>query len=108
MIQAYDTCTYAPFKGRPVVVYALHGLSNEEIIAYSFRMDKDDDGGVAYSLSKLFQLQGLKIAHPPLPFYDLITEYLVHLGKLDFCHVIMIGSCNIAPREVQYLSMTTF
>ncbi|PQP98741.1 uncharacterized protein Pyn_40475 [Prunus yedoensis var. nudiflora] len=70
-------------------------------------MEKGDDGGVAYSLSKLFQLhEGLNIASPPLPFYELITEYLVHLGNQDFVHVIT-GSCE-GPRRVQYFCITIF
>ncbi|CAB4310594.1 unnamed protein product [Prunus armeniaca] len=105
-----NTSTYAPFHGRAVVVgetiYALNRRSEKEIMAFSFRMDKGDDGGVVYSLRKLFKLRGLKIASPPLPFHLGRTEYLVHLGNHDFCH-IKSGTCK-APRHVQYLCITTF
>ncbi|CAL9031544.1 unnamed protein product [Prunus brigantina] len=98
---------YAPFDGRAVVVgktiYALHG---EEFIAFSFKMDKDDDCDITYSLRKLFILRGLKIASPPWPFCDYQTEYLVHLGNRDFFHV-KTGYCDISL-GVQYLCITTF
>ncbi|XP_008244039.2 PREDICTED: uncharacterized protein LOC103342209 [Prunus mume] len=98
---------HAPFDGRAVVVgktiYALHG---EEFIAFSFKMDKDDDCDITYSLRKLFILRGLKIASPPWPFCDYQTEYLVHLGNRDFFHV-KTGYCDISL-GVQYLCITTF
>ncbi|PQQ17405.1 uncharacterized protein Pyn_06737 [Prunus yedoensis var. nudiflora] len=100
-----DTSVYhAPFQGRAVVVgktiYSLHG---KEFIAFSFRMDKGDDGSIVYSLSQLFILQGLQIVHPPLPF-EMQSEYLVHLGNQDFFHV-KTGRCD---DTAQYLCITTF
>ncbi|KAI5330108.1 hypothetical protein L3X38_029505 [Prunus dulcis] len=106
------SASYAPFRGRAVVVgdtiYALHALMVEEIIAFSFRMDKGDHGGIAYSLTPLFILRGLEIACPPVPFCELNTGYLVHLGNHDFFHVKTGSPNSEAHPKVQYLCITTF
>ncbi|KAL6281291.1 hypothetical protein ACE6H2_018172 [Prunus campanulata] len=105
-----DTSTYCapPFQGRAVVVgetiYALYG--EVEIIAFSFGLDKDDDDCIAYSLSQRFILYGLEFARPVLPWFDDLTQYLVHLGNHDFFHV-QTGWCD-SHLKVQYLSITTF
>ncbi|XP_008237713.1 PREDICTED: uncharacterized protein LOC103336451 [Prunus mume] len=105
-----DSSTYAPFRGRAVVVgeyiYALHAFEKDEIIGFSLRMDKVEDGGVAYSLSNVLTLRGLEIANPPLPFYEYKSDYLIHLGNQDLLHV-KTGSIE-EHRDVQHLCITTF
>ncbi|KAL6281346.1 hypothetical protein ACE6H2_018227 [Prunus campanulata] len=106
------SASYAPFRGMAVVVgdtiYAVHALMVEQIIAFSFKMDKGEHGHITYSLSPLFILRGLEIACPPVPLCELKTGYLVHLSNHDFFHV-MTGSPNSeAHPEVQYLCITTF
>ncbi|XP_008237716.1 PREDICTED: uncharacterized protein LOC103336452 isoform X3 [Prunus mume] len=105
-----DSYAYAPFRGRAVVVgeyiYALHVFEKDEIIGFSLRMDKDEDGGVAYSLSNVLRLRGLEIANPPLPFYEYKSDYLIHLGNQDLLHV-KTGSIE-EHRDVQHLCITTF
>ncbi|XP_021818305.1 uncharacterized protein LOC110760362 isoform X2 [Prunus avium] len=96
----------APFKGRAVVVgeriYSVHG---EELIAFGFKMYKGDDGSLVYFLSQLFVLEGLEIAHPPLPYGGKYkTEYLVHLGNSEFFYV----KTRRTLLSVQYLCITTF
>ncbi|XP_021810755.1 uncharacterized protein LOC110754064 [Prunus avium] len=106
-VQVDTSIRYAPFHGRAVVVgktiCALHG---DEFIGFSFSMDKGNDDIIAYSLRKMFVLRGLEIASPPWPFCDYKTEYLVHLGNLDFFHV-KTGCCDVNI-EVQFLCITTF
>ncbi|ONI08718.1 hypothetical protein PRUPE_5G196800, partial [Prunus persica] len=106
------SASYASFRGRAVAVgdtiYALHALMEEVIIAFSFRMDKGEDGGITYSLNPQFILRGLKIARPPVPFRELKTGYLVHLGNKDFFHVRTGSPDGEACPMVQYLSITTF
>ncbi|KAL6279866.1 hypothetical protein ACE6H2_016747 [Prunus campanulata] len=102
------TCT--PFQGRAVVVgetiYALNHFRTDEITAYSLRRKVVDDSDIAYSLVQQFKLNGLDIADPPLPFYRLMTDYLVHLGNQDFVHV-KTGTYEECD-EVQHLCITTF
>ncbi|CAB4281237.1 unnamed protein product [Prunus armeniaca] len=106
-VQVETSIRYAPFHGRAVVVgktiCALHG---DEFIGFSFSMDKGNDDIIAYSLRKIFALRGLEIASPPWPFCDYKTEYLVHLGNLDFFHM-KTGCCDVNI-EVQFLCITTF
>ncbi|CAB4311446.1 unnamed protein product [Prunus armeniaca] len=106
------SASYASFRGRAVVVgntiYALHALIEEVIITFSLRMDKGEDGGIAYSLNPLFVLRGLKIACPPVRFNELKTGYLVHLGNKDFFHVKTGSPDEEALPVVQYLCITTF
>ncbi|PQQ20511.1 uncharacterized protein Pyn_22310 [Prunus yedoensis var. nudiflora] len=80
----------------------------EVIIAFSFRMDKGEDGGIAYSLNPQFILRDLKIACPPVPFHELKTGYLVHLGNKDFFHVKTGSPNGEACPMIQYLCITTF
>ncbi|PQM41808.1 uncharacterized protein Pyn_09340 [Prunus yedoensis var. nudiflora] len=104
-----DTSVYCapPFQGRVVVVgdtiYALYGEA--KIRAFSFSMGKGDYGGIAYSLSQLFISQGLEFVRPQLPWFNDITQYLVHLGNHDFFHV-QTGWCD-SRLKVQYLTITT-
>ncbi|CAL9006944.1 unnamed protein product [Prunus brigantina] len=97
-----------PFEGRAVVVdetiYALSG--DAKIKAFSFMGEKSDVNGISYSLRQLFIVQGLDIVHPPLPWLNDRTQYLVHLGNHDFFYV-QTGKCDSHPK-VQYLSITTF
>ncbi|CAB4300189.1 unnamed protein product [Prunus armeniaca] len=97
-----------PFEGRAVVVdetiYALSG--DAKIKAFSFMGEISDVNGISYSLRQLFIVQGLDIAHPPLPWLNDRTQYLVHLGNHDFFYV-QTGKCDSHPK-VQYLSITTF
>ncbi|CAB4281038.1 unnamed protein product [Prunus armeniaca] len=104
--------SYASFRGRAVVVgntiYALHAIMEEVIIAFSFRMDKGEDDGIAYYLSPKFILRGLKIVHPLVSFCELKTGYLVHLRNKDFSHVKTGSPNGEACPVVQYLCITTF
>ncbi|KAI5330106.1 hypothetical protein L3X38_029503 [Prunus dulcis] len=106
------SASYASFRGRAVVIgdtiYALHALIEEVIITFSLRMDKGEDGGIAYSLSPLFVLRGLKIACPPVRYNKLKTGYLVHLGNRDFFHIKSGSPNEEALPVVQYLCITTF
>ncbi|KAL6281294.1 hypothetical protein ACE6H2_018175 [Prunus campanulata] len=105
-----DTHDYTPFRGRAVVVgetiYAMNLFGVNEIIAFSLKMNKCDNGSIAYSLIKLCKLDGLKIASPPCPFDELENDYLVHLGNHDFFHVTT-GN-NFEFYKVQHLCITTF
>ncbi|XP_016651193.1 PREDICTED: uncharacterized protein LOC103338379 isoform X2 [Prunus mume] len=105
-----DTHDYTPFRGRAVVVgktiYAMNLFEVDEIIAFSLKMNKHDDGSIAYSLIKLCKLDGLKIASPPCPFEVLKNDYFVHLGNHDFFHVTT-GN-NFEFYKVQHLCITTF
>ncbi|CAL9031261.1 unnamed protein product [Prunus brigantina] len=105
-----DTHDYTPFRGRAVVVgktiYAMNLFVVDEIIAFSLKMNKRNDGSIAYSLIKLCKLDGLKIASPPCPFEGLKNDSLVHLGNHDFFHVTT-GN-NFEFYKVQHLCITTF
>ncbi|CAB4279166.1 unnamed protein product [Prunus armeniaca] len=105
-VKVDTTIKYAHFIGRAVVVgttiYAPYGNC---VIEFSLRMQKGDDGGIAYSLRQLFILEGLEIADPPLPFERWKDDYLVHLGKRDFCHV---STGNNEGFMVQHICITTF
>ncbi|CAL9030771.1 unnamed protein product [Prunus brigantina] len=103
-VEVNTSVDYPPFQGRVVVVgKTIYSLQGNEFIAFSFRMDKGDNGSIVYSLSQLFILQDLEIVRPPLPF-EMESEYLVHLGNHDFFHV-KTGRCF---DTAQYLCITTF
>ncbi|PQQ09479.1 uncharacterized protein Pyn_28674 [Prunus yedoensis var. nudiflora] len=71
-------------------------------MAFTVKMDEDDEGHIACSLSKPLILPGLEIIDWPFKYG--LTEYLVHLGNHDFCHVwtgeqknILIVSIFVSP-----------
>ncbi|PQM37590.1 hypothetical protein Pyn_07508 [Prunus yedoensis var. nudiflora] len=69
-------------------------------------MNKCDDSNIAYTLIKLCELDGLKIASPPCPFDGLESDYFIHLGNQDFFHV-KTGT-NYEFYKVQQICITTF
>ncbi|CAL8173492.1 unnamed protein product [Prunus armeniaca] len=87
-VKVHTSVYFPPFLGRAVVIgKTIYSLYGEEFIAFSFKTYKADDGSLVYYLSQQFRLQGLEIACPPLPFAMDRSEYLVHLGNLEFFHV---------------------
>ncbi|KAL6281184.1 hypothetical protein ACE6H2_018065 [Prunus campanulata] len=100
-----DAIPYVPFRGRGVVVgKTIYALSSKEIMAFTVKMDEDDEGHIACSLSKPLILPGLEIIDWPFKYG--LTEYLVHLGNHDFCHVWTGEQKNCTNR--QYICITMF
>ncbi|KAM1340213.1 hypothetical protein EV1_038591 [Malus domestica] len=102
---------YSAFRGRVVVVgnsiYAL-SIQRGKVIAFSLKMKIGNDGRITYSLEEPFFLPGLesrvadstesgRISRP--------TEYLVHLGKLEFC---LLQTISTDWKESQEMFITTF
>ncbi|KAL6281181.1 hypothetical protein ACE6H2_018062 [Prunus campanulata] len=101
----HDTIPYVPFRGRGVVVgKTIYALSSKEIMAFTVKMDEGDEGHIACSLSKPLILPGLEIIDWPFKYG--LTEYLVHLGNHDFCHVWTGEQKNCIDR--QYICITMF
>ncbi|KAL6281180.1 hypothetical protein ACE6H2_018061 [Prunus campanulata] len=99
---------FVPFRGRAVVVgKTIYALSQYEtnILAFSFFL-KMDEGDFECSLSAPLRLQGLEVRGGPFTCGDKQTEYLVHLGNQDFCHIRTAQNDAIYCR--QYLCITTF
>ncbi|KAM1377458.1 hypothetical protein EV1_038595 [Malus domestica] len=102
---------YSAFRGRAVVVgNSIYALSIQwgKVIAFSLKMKIGNDGRITYSLEEPFFLPGLesrvadstesgRISRP--------TEYLVHLGKLEFC---LLQSISTDLDEPQEMFITTF
>ncbi|KAL6281182.1 hypothetical protein ACE6H2_018063 [Prunus campanulata] len=65
-----------------------------------------DEGDFACSLSAPLRLQGLEVQGGPFTCGDKQTEYLVHLGNHDFCHIRTAQNNEIYCH--QYLCITTF
>ncbi|KAI5329621.1 hypothetical protein L3X38_029018 [Prunus dulcis] len=106
-VKLHTSVYFPPFLGRAVVIgKTIYSLYGEEFIAFSFKTYKADDGSLVYYLSQQFRLQGLEIARPPLPFAMDRSEYLVHLGNLEFFHV-NTGCCD-ADLPAQYFCITMF
>lgn len=106
-VKVHTSVYFPPFLGRAVVIgKTIYSLYGEEFIAFSFKTYKADDGSLVYYLSQQFRLQGLEIACPPLPFAMDRSEYLVHLGNLEFFHV-NTGCCD-ADLPAQYFCITMF
>ncbi|ONI08465.1 hypothetical protein PRUPE_5G179400 [Prunus persica] len=103
-----DTYAFVPFRGRAVVVgktiYALSQYGTN-ILAFSFFL-KMDEGDFACSLNAPLRLQGLEVRGGPFTCGAKQTEYLVHLGNNDFCHIRTAQNDEIDCR--QYLCITTF
>ncbi|CAB4280853.1 unnamed protein product [Prunus armeniaca] len=94
-----------PFQGRGVVVgKTIYALSSMGIMAFTVKMDEGDEGCTACSLSKPLILPGLEIIDWPFKYG--LTEYLVHLGNHDFCHVQTGEQKNCTDR--QYICITMF
>ncbi|CAL9031131.1 unnamed protein product [Prunus brigantina] len=94
-----------PFQGRGVVVgKTIYALSSMGIMAFTVKMDEGDEGCTACSLSKPLILPGLEIIDWPFKYG--LTEYLVHLGNHDFCHVRTGEQKNCTDR--QYICITMF
>nr|XP_028959810.1 uncharacterized protein LOC103437747 isoform X2 [Malus domestica] len=103
---------YCGFRGRAVVVdntiYAL-SIQCGKVIAFSLMIDSEEDGRIIYFLEKPVFFPGLKsrvkedikYGHGFNP-----TEYLVHLGKLEFCLLQAAATC--IEDESQELFVTTF
>lgn len=103
-VKLHTSVYFPPFLGRAVVIgKTIYSLYGEE---FSFKTYKADDGSLVYYLSEQFRLQGLEIARPPLPFAMDRSEYLVHLGNLEFFHV-NTGCCD-ADLPAQYFCITIF
>ncbi|XP_021826052.1 uncharacterized protein LOC110766941 [Prunus avium] len=102
----HDSIPYVPFRGRGVVVgkTTIYALSSKEIMAFTVKMDEGDEGCIACSLSKPLILPGLEIIDWPFKYG--LTEYLVHLGNHDFCHVWTGEQKNYTDR--QYICITMF
>ncbi|KAM1340222.1 hypothetical protein ACFX2H_038649 [Malus domestica] len=103
---------YCGFRGRAVVVdNTIYALSVQcgKVIAFSLMIDSEDDGRIIYFLEKPVFFPGfksrvkedLKYGHGFNP-----TEYLVHLGKLEFCLLQAAATCR--EEESQELFVTTF
>ncbi|KAL6280964.1 hypothetical protein ACE6H2_017845 [Prunus campanulata] len=106
-VKLHTSVYFPPFLGRAVVIgKTIYSLHWEEFIAFSFKTYKADDGSLVYYLSQQFRLQGLEIARPPLRFAWDRSEYLVHLGNLEFFHV-NTGCCD-ADLPAQYFCITMF
>ncbi|KAM2076163.1 hypothetical protein ACFX1T_038943 [Malus domestica] len=103
---------YCGFRGRAVVVdntiYAL-SIQCGKVIGFSLMIYSEDDGRIIYFLEKPVFFPGfksrvkedLKYGHGFNP-----TEYLVHLGKLEFCLLQAAATCR--EDESQELFVTTF
>ncbi|KAM1451906.1 hypothetical protein ACFX2I_038957 [Malus domestica] len=102
---------YSAFRGRAVVVgnsiYAL-SIQRGKVIAFSLKMKIGNDGRITYSLEEPFFLPGLESRVEDITESGLIsrpTEYLVHLGKLEFCLLQTISTYLDEPQE---MFITTF
>ncbi|KAM5572398.1 hypothetical protein ABKV19_012455 [Rosa sericea] len=82
-----DLNDHYPFEGRAVVVgntiYALSALGS--IMAFSLIMEELADGSINYSLDKPLLLRGLRTLFLRDSECSPRTDYLVHLGGLNFC-----------------------
>ncbi|KAM1585832.1 hypothetical protein PS2_038712 [Malus domestica] len=102
---------YSAFRGRAVVVgnsiYAL-SIQRGKVIAFSLKMKIGNDGRITYSLEEPFFLPGLESRVEDITESGLIsrpTEYLVHLGKLEFC---LLQTISTHLEEPQEMFITTF
>ncbi|KAM1026006.1 hypothetical protein ACFX13_039711 [Malus domestica] len=102
---------YSAFRGRAVVVgnsiYAL-SIQRGKVIAFSLKMKIGNDGRITYSLEEPFFLPGLESRVENITESGLIsrpTEYLVHLGKLEFC---LLQTISTHLEEPQEMFITTF
>ncbi|XP_062026677.1 uncharacterized protein LOC133742966 isoform X2 [Rosa rugosa] len=102
-VKVEDFC----WSGKALVVgntmYAL-SLQPGEVIAFSVITDQTDEGHAAFSLGKPLLLSGMEIKFPPNPSRR--SQYLAHLGGLEFC--LVQSGFTYKGNYRQPLSITTF
>ncbi|BBH03858.1 alpha-N-acetylglucosaminidase family / NAGLU family [Prunus dulcis] len=86
------------------ILFSMCDLNQSRAQVMAFDMDEGDEGCTACSLSKPLILPGLEIIDWPFKYG--LTEYLVHLGNHDFCHVRTGEQKNCTDR--QYICITMF